>query len=168
MNKPKCTIPSPHLHLISHLKARLFKKQLQKIWIERKQFFKAFLEQSYIEKGQYLVGLASDKIQKMKYKVSQGMTGAFKKSYSYHFYKYIPPGVHNYCFATQSQIKKNDFTHMRTLICKPRDEEIELQIRYEPKKKEYIKRIFSKPTSVFSDFHEDNKKILQDTFKNDW
>jgi len=44
----------------------------------------------------------------------------------YNYYKFVPPGVHSYYFATEKEISKNSYTDERTVIVKPRDVEINL------------------------------------------
>jgi len=45
----------------------------------------------------------------MKYEIK---TENGKKYYNYIYYKILPPGVHKYCYATEQDIKINNFTNM--------------------------------------------------------
>jgi hypothetical protein len=62
-----------------------------------------YMTNRLIKQGQYLVGLASKNISKMKYDYITNC---------YNYYKYVPPGAHSYYFATEKEIAKNKYTNM--------------------------------------------------------
>ena len=85
----------------------------------------------------------------------------------YNYIKFVPPGVHSYYFATEKEIGKNKFTNEQTIIVKPRDEEINLQVKYQYEEIS-DRRFFDKNTSVFKDFKADSVHSLKKAFEVDW